>query len=116
MIQYIETDVPSGSTHGDEAVTNVGPQRQARTATHSFELPPHIEVTPFVLKQLGNVGSRHGCFGNVRLGRCHRGEFHRGSNRAQVPIDYEGSPLAEMRRVSKRLPDFFRRVAQLTNG
>jgi len=41
--QNIETNVPSGSTHGDEAVTDVGPQRQARAATQVFEFPPHIE-------------------------------------------------------------------------
>src|SRR5579862_95629 len=64
-IQNIETNVPSCSTHGDVAVTDVGPQRQARAATEGFEFPPHIEATPFVLEHLGSVGSRHFCFGNV---------------------------------------------------
>src|SRR3981189_152722 len=32
-IQHIKADVPSGSAHCDEAVTDVGPQRQARVAT-----------------------------------------------------------------------------------
>src|SRR6267378_6406568 len=57
MIQNIETNVPPGSTHGDEAAIDVGPQRQARAATKGFELPPHIEATPVVLKRLGSVGS-----------------------------------------------------------
>jgi len=43
------------------------------------------------------------------LGSRHRGELHRGSNRTQAPIGVEGSPLAQMRWVGKRLPDFFRR-------
>src|SRR4029077_5580565 len=43
-IQNIEADVPPGSSHCDEAVTDVGPQRQARAATETFEFPPHIEA------------------------------------------------------------------------
>src|SRR5882762_9515447 len=81
-IQNIETNVPPGSTHCDEAVTDVGPQRQACAATKGFEFPPHIEATPVVLKSLGSVGSRHCCFGNTRRGCSHRGELHRGSSRA----------------------------------
>src|SRR5437899_835491 len=115
VIQNIETNVPPGSTHGDEAVTDVGPQRQARAATQVFEFPPHIEATPLVLQHLRSDGARHGCFGNARRGRSHRGELHRASNRAQAPIGVEGSPLAQMRRVGKRLPDFFRRVAQFSD-
>src|ERR1035438_3095605 len=64
-IQNIETNVPPGSTHRDEAASDVGPQRQARAATKGFEFPPHIVATPVVLKHLGSVGSRHFCFGNV---------------------------------------------------
>src|SRR5229473_3214815 len=112
VIQNIETDVPSGSAHCDEAVTDVGPQRQTRTGTKAFELPPHIEATPLVLKQLGSVGSRHCCFGNLRRGRSHGGELHRGSKRTQAPIGFKGSPLAQMRRVGKRLTDSFRRAGQ----
>ena len=99
VIQNIETNVPPGSTHCDEAAIDVVPQRQARAATEGFELPPDILGTPIVLKHLGSVGSRHCCFGNVRRGRSHRGELHRGSNRTQVAIGIEGSPLAQMRRV-----------------
>src|SRR6266436_5508357 len=113
-IQNIETNMPPGSTHCDIPAADVGPQRQARAATKGFQFPPHIVVTPVVLKHLGGVGSRHFCFGNVRCGRCHRGELQRGSNRTQAPIGFKGSPLAQMRWVSKRLPDFFRRVAQLS--
>src|ERR1700675_3329895 len=115
VIQNIETNVPSGSAHCDEAVTDVGPQRQARALTQGFEFPPHIEATPLVLKQFGSVGSRHCCFGNLRRGRSHGGEPHRGSKRTQAPIGFKGSPLAQMRRVGKRLPDFFRRVAQFSD-
>src|ERR1700693_2253904 len=89
VIQNIEANVPSGSAHCDEAVTDVGPQRQARTGTKAFELPPHIEATPLVLKQLGSVGSRHCCFGNLRRGRSHGAELHRGSKRTQAPIGFQ---------------------------
>src|SRR5262249_8137974 len=99
-IQNIETNVPAGGAHCDEAATDVGPQREARAATKGFEFPPHIEATPVVLKQPGSVGSRHCCFGNMRSGRSHRGELHRGSNRSQAFIGVEGRPLAQMRRFS----------------
>src|ERR1700686_4517327 len=42
VIQNIETNVPPGSTHGDEAAIDVVPQRQARADTEGFELPPDI--------------------------------------------------------------------------
>jgi hypothetical protein len=87
------------------------PQRQARATIKGFQFPPDIVV----LKRLGSVGSRHCCFGNMRRGRSHRGELHRGSNRTQAPIGFKGSPLAQMRRVGKRLPDFFRRVTQFSD-
>src|SRR4029077_13552348 len=114
-IQNVETNVPPGSAHGDEAVTDVGPQRKARAANNGFEFPSHIEASPLVLKRLRSVGSHHRCFGNKRCRRSHRGQPHRGSNRTQVPIRVEGRPLAQMRRVGKRLPDFLRRVAQFTD-
>src|SRR6266545_7238966 len=104
VIQNIEANVPPGSTHRDEAAIDVGPQRQARAATKGFELPPHVEATPVVLEHLGSVGSRHCRFGNLRRGRSHRGELHRGSNHTQAFIGVEGRPLAQMRRVGKRLP------------
>src|SRR6266481_2062432 len=50
VIQNIEANVPPGSTHRDEAAIDVGPQRQARAVTKGFEFPPHIVVTPVVLK------------------------------------------------------------------
>src|SRR5262249_59795337 len=89
--------------------------RQTRAATKGFEFPPDIEATPVVLKYLRSVGSLHCCFGNMRRGRSHRGELHGGSNRTKVPIGVEGRPLAQMRRIGKRLPDSFRRVAQFSN-
>jgi hypothetical protein len=85
------------------------PQRQARAATKGFEFPPDIVI----LEHPGSVGSRHCCF--QRRGRPYPGELHRGSNRTQAPIGFKGSPLAQMRWVGKRLPDFFRRVAQLSD-
>src|SRR5204863_8753348 len=115
LIQNIETNVPPGSTHGDVAAIDVGPQRQARAATNGFELPPDIEATPVVLERLGSVGSPHFGFGNVQRGRSHRGELHRGSNRTQAPTGVEGRPLAQLRRVGERLPDLFRRVAQFSD-
>src|SRR5437879_268849 len=115
VIQNVEADVPPGGTHRDEAAIDVGPQRQARAATNGLELPPHSEATPVVLEHLGSVGSRHCCFGDVRRGRSDRRELHPGSNRTQAPIGVEGRPLAQLRRVGKRLPDFFRRVAQFSD-
>src|SRR6266850_6944718 len=112
VIQNIEANVPPGSTHRDEAAIDVGPQCQARAGTKGLELPPHIEATPVVLEHLGSVGSRHLGFGHVRRGRSHRGELHRASNRPQAPIGVEGRPLAELRRIGERLPDFLRRLAQ----
>src|SRR4029077_10546560 len=102
VIKHIETNVPPGGAHGDEAAIDVGPQRQARAATNGFELPPHVEATPVVLEQLGSVGSRHSCFSNVGRGRSHRGELHRGSHRTQAASGVEGSPLAQLRRVGER--------------
>src|SRR5713226_2111474 len=107
-IQNIESNVPPGGAPRDEAAIDAVPQRQARAATKGFEFPPSI----FVLKHLGSVGSRHSCF--QRRGRSHPGEIHR-SNRTQAPIDNEGSPLAQMRRVGKRLPNSFRRMAEFSD-
>src|SRR5438034_2330439 len=115
MIQDIEAKVPPGSTHRDEAAIDVGPQCQPRAATNGFELPPHIEATPVVLEHIGSVGSRHRCFGDVGRGRSDRGELYPRSNRTQAPIGVEGRPLAQLRRVGKRLPDFCRRVAQFSD-
>src|SRR5580704_11405123 len=115
VIQYIETNMPSSSAHCDEAMTDVSPQRHARAVTEGFEFPPHIEVTPVVFKRVGSVGSRHSFLGNTRCWRCHRCELHRGSNRAQVRIGVKRSPLPQMRRVGKRLPDFLRRVPQFSH-
>ena len=115
VIQHIETNVPSGSAHCDEALADVGPQGQARAATNGFEFPSHIVGAPVVLERLGSVGSCHCGFGNVRRGRSHRGELHSGSNRTQAPILFKGCPLARMRWVGKRLPDSLRRVAQFSD-
>src|SRR5258708_24527165 len=65
MIQNIEANVPPGCAHCDEAVTDVGPQRQARAATQGFEFPPHIEATPLVLQHLRSVRPRPTRFGNT---------------------------------------------------
>src|SRR5258708_22076956 len=114
-IQNIQTNMPPGGAHCDESAIDVVPQRQVRAAAEGFEFPPDIVATPVVLKHPGSVGSRHCCFGNLRRGRSHRGELHRGSNRTQAPIGIKGGPLAQMRRVGKRLPDVFRRVAQFSD-
>src|SRR5579863_7988365 len=65
VIQHVETDVPSGSAHGNKGATDVGPQCKARAATYGFEFPPHIEATPVVLKRLARVCPRHSGFGNA---------------------------------------------------
>src|SRR5215471_506136 len=109
LIQNIETNVPPGSTHRNEAAIDVVPQRQPRAAIRGFEFPTGIVV----LKHPWSLGSRHFCFGNL-CGRSHPGEIH-SSNLTHVPISFKGRPLAQMRRVSKRLPDFFRGVAQFSD-
>lgn len=108
-LQDVERDVPARGAPRDEAAIDAVPQPQARATTEGFEFPPDIVV----LKQLGSVGSRHCCW--QRRGRSHPGEIQLGSNRTQAPIGYEGSLLAQMRRVGERLPDFFRRVAQFSD-
>src|SRR6202162_1084869 len=100
--------MPARSAPGDEAAIDVVPELEARTAANGFEFPPNIVE----LKNLGSVGSRHSSF--QWGGRSRPGEIHRTSNRTQVPIGFKGCPLAQMRRVGQRLPDFFRRVAQLS--
>ena len=107
-LKDVEGDVPARGAPRDEAAIDAVPQRQARAASRGFEFPPGIVV----LQYLGSVGSRHSCF--QRRGRSHPGELHR-SNRTQAPIDLKWRPLAQMRRVGKRLPDFFRRVAQFSD-
>src|ERR1700730_14802920 len=114
-LKDVEADVPARGAPRDEAAIDVVPQRQARAAaTKGLKFPPDVLSPPVVLKHLWSVGSRHSCFGNPRRGRSHRGELHL-SNRTQAPIGFKGSPLAQMRRLGKRLPDFFRRVAQFSN-
>src|ERR1700745_2715675 len=114
-IEHIEADVPPGCTHCDEAMADVGPEREARAAGGRLEFPAHVEAAPVVFKNVGRVGSRHGGFGNAQCRRSYGRELHRGSDCAEVPIGVEGSPLAEMHRVRQRLPDFFRSVAQLAD-
>src|SRR5205807_978990 len=53
--------------------------------------------------------------GDSWRGRCHPRELHLVSNCTQAPIGVERRPFAQMRRLGKRLPDFFRRVAQLSD-
>src|SRR5215469_2049715 len=108
VIEHVETDMPARGPPRNKAAIDAVPQRQARTATKGFEFPTGIVV----LKQLGSVGARHNCF--ERCGRSRPGELYR-SNRIEAPIDRKGRPLAQMRRVGKRLPDFFRRVAQFSD-
>src|SRR6266850_2690611 len=114
-LKDVEADMPARGAPRDEAAIDVVPQRQARAAAERLEFPSDILAPPVVLKHLWSVGSRHSCLGNLRRGRSHRGELHRRSNRTQIPISLKGRPLAQMRRLRKRLPDFFRRVAQLSD-
>src|SRR5438034_5955134 len=115
VIQNIEANVPPGSTHRDEAAIDVGPQRQPRAATNGFELPPHIEATPVVLEHRGSVGSRHCGFGDVRCGRSDRGELDRKSTRLNSSHTVSSYAVFCLKKVGKRLPDFFRRVAQFSD-
>src|SRR6202047_4306284 len=108
VIQNIEGNVPARGAPRDEAAIDVAPQRQARATAKRFEFPTVIAV----FKHLGSVSSRHSSFD--RRGRSHPGQFHR-SNRTQVRVGHKGRPLAQMRRVGERLPDFFRRVAQFSD-
>src|SRR5256885_10440420 len=96
-IQHIETNVPAGSAHRDEAAIYLGPQCETRAAANSFEFPPGIVI----LEHFRSIGSRHSGF--ERRGRTHPGELH-SSNFTQASIGVERWPLAQMRRVGKRLP------------
>src|SRR5437763_16300934 len=58
LIENIETNVPPGSPHRDEAAVDVVPQRQARAAAKGFQFPPDIVV----LDHPESVRSRHFCF------------------------------------------------------
>src|SRR5262249_16838574 len=115
VIQNIETNVPTGSTHCNEAAIDIGPQHQARAAAKGFEFPPDNVAAPVVLERPGSVGSHYFCFGNVLCGPSHRGEPHRCSNRTKAPIGLKRRPLAQNCRVCKRLPDSFRRVAKVSD-
>src|SRR6202158_2565262 len=57
-LKDVEADVPARGAPRDEAAIDVVPEREARAAAESLELPPGIVV----LKHLGSVGSRHSCF------------------------------------------------------
>jgi hypothetical protein len=76
--------------------------------------PPRASSSHRISLYSGTLGARspHSCF--LRRG-SHPGELHPGSNRTQAPIDVEGRPPAQMHRVSKRLPGFFRRVGQFSD-
>src|ERR1700760_3691674 len=84
------------------------PQRQARAVAKRFEFPPDITV----FERLGSIGPRHRCF--LRSARSYPGEIHTGPNLTQAPIRNERRPLAQMRRISERLPDGLRRVTQFS--
>src|SRR5690242_2520025 len=64
VIQGIETDVPPGGAHRNEAAIDVVRQRQARAAADGFEVPPDVLAAPVELEHPGSVGSRHSRFGN----------------------------------------------------
>ena len=96
-------------------MTDVGPQRQARAATKGFEFPPHIEATPLYSSTLGASARVTVVSVTCGVGAPTVVSFTVASNRTQAPIGVEGRPLAQMRRVGKRLPDFFRRVAQFAD-
>src|SRR2546430_9989460 len=53
VIQNIKTNVPPGGAHCDEAVADVGPQRQACAASPGFEFPPHVEATRSEERRVG---------------------------------------------------------------
>src|SRR5262245_44446111 len=99
------------SPAADWSSVDAGPQLQARVVTDSIEFPTDITATLVVHQHLGSVGSRRFGLGNVLRGRYHSSELHRYSDRTQAPIGVDGRPLAQMRWVGQRLPNFFRRVA-----
>jgi len=104
-IKNIERNMPARGAPRDEAAIDAVPQPQASAAANRLEFPPHIAV----LEHVGSVGARHFCF--YRRKRPHPGEIHRSSECTQAPIDVEGCPLAQLRRIGKSLPNLFRRVA-----
>src|SRR5215472_969630 len=115
VIEHIEAYVPPGRAHCDEAAIDAGPQRQARAAPNRLEFPAHIVATPLILKRLGCVRPRHDGLGDMWPRCSDRGELHSVSNCTQALIGVKRSPLAQMHRVRQCPPDFFRRVAQLSD-
>jgi hypothetical protein len=99
MVQNIEANVPSGSTHRDKAAIDVVPQCEARAASGGFEFPAQVLAAPVVLEQLGSVGSRDCGFLDLGRGRTYRAELDRCSSGVEGPIRVEGRPLAQMCRV-----------------
>src|SRR5258706_14748254 len=55
VIQNIETNVPSGSTHCDEAAIDVVPEGEAEAGSNGRELPSTISFIPLLL-QINLVG------------------------------------------------------------
>src|SRR4030095_5813427 len=86
---------------------------QARAAAERLELPAEVSATPAVLEQLRRLGPLHRGLGDLR--RSDRRQLHRGSSLTQARISLKGSPLAQLRRVGKCLPDCSRRVAQFSD-
>src|SRR5512143_1350006 len=84
MIEDVETDVPSGGAHRDEAAIDVGPQCEASSVSSRLEVPSHVESAPVVREQSGSVGLSHRCFGNVRAWCADGGETRRGAGFAEV--------------------------------
>src|SRR5678815_1793220 len=80
MIHHIKTNVPAGSTHGDVAAIDAGPQCHSRATMRWLEFPSHIIATPLVLEHARSLSSRHSCFGYVRGGCPYGSELDRRSN------------------------------------
>src|SRR5579863_1030647 len=111
QLQHIERDVPARRTHRDVVSIDDAPERQTRAATNSFQLPAHVVVARVVLEHFWRLGSRY--FRFDWRGRSDPRKLHDVAGFAKTAIDLEGRPIAKLRGIGQRLPDFIGRVTEL---
>jgi len=112
-VEHIEADVPARRTHGYESTIDVVPESEPRTRSEWLELPSHLVVTPLILEQLRRVSPS-----DARLRDLWRriptvesltGPSSSGSGQRRT------GPLAQLRGVRQRVPDFRRRMLEVPN-
>src|SRR5579883_860264 len=107
MIQDVERNMPARGSPRDKAAIDVGPEGQPPSAGRWFQFPAGVTV----LEKSRGFGP-----GDLRIDRhgiAHPGEFHILTCGCQASVNVERSPLAQLHRISQRLPDSLGRMAQL---